>query len=318
MTDAQIKDKIHTIMQKLHDPKMGIKGYQNDLIAQNLSRDEYISALYAKGAEMVKKYGLEHASPDEQKFRVTGKDIIENRFYASCGNAAKAFAYWAKKEGLGVLFLISTDTEHLIDGMEGHTLPMVKFSDGWHAIEPQLPPTEEYILKDEIKIGGMINHILPGIQGKGRPYKILHVMTPDFYEEHLSSHKVAMEYFVERDEHTQSIIDKMQSGLNQMTGVRKKSPAQLIYEFSQVVPDKKLPIDVVEVGGGNTQYIFIRVRLKGQDYAAHLDREDLRVSRLDRILKNDNMVITKEMSLSDFQTDYQLTMLEKTKSGVEK
>lgn len=194
-TDEQIITTIREILEKLHDPHTGFNGFRNELKEQHLKKDEHDKRILQKEIEIASQYGLEKADFDEQKFRISGKDVMENHLYVSCGQAAKAFCYvnsqLPKGKQLDLMILLSTDIENLVDGKAGHTLPCVKLSDGkYHAIEPQIAPTKEkpgfQFVSDDVKVGGEIWHLSKEIKEKGRPYKITKIVTPEYQANELS------------------------------------------------------------------------------------------------------------------------------------
>lgn len=312
MTDAQILQTIRDIMDKLHDPKTGFNGFRNDLKAKKLKKEEYYAALYAKGAEMTAKYGLENASPDVQKFRVTGKDIVENRFYASCGNAAKAFCYHNSQlppeKRLDVQILLSTDPEHLIDGMAGHTLPVVKFPDGTlRVIEPQINPEKgEYIINDDIKVGGTINHILPKIAEQGRPYQITHIVSPEYLENELSDFSVFLEHSVVRKGKTAMIAGKLKLMVQQLNLPQYDRTLRRIYEFCNNLRDSAIPIAVFNYreNGKSMDYLYLMVRLEGNWYGIDGDKNYLQLHKIADVSKKPNS------NENDFHLERQMSVAE--------
>lgn len=143
MTDTQIIKTIHEILTRLHDPKTGFNGYRHELRAQKLTDNEFMAASRNKISEMAAKHGMAERSADEQRFCLTGRDIIENRHYRSCGHAAKAFCYLNSQlptdRRLDIKILLSTNIDNLMDGMRGHTVPCIQMQDGkYHAFDPQI------------------------------------------------------------------------------------------------------------------------------------------------------------------------------------
>ena len=194
-SDEQIIATVRKILDILHDPKTGFNGFRRDLSELKLEKNEYEAQIDAKLDEIAKKHGMKTTAKNIKKFIISGKDVMENRFYTSCGHAAKAFCYvnsqLSKEEQLDLMVLLSTDPEHLVDGMAGHTLPCVQLSDGkWHAIEPQIKPGKKYpgfdFVCDNVVPGADIWHILDGIKEKGRPYKIIKMVTPEYQANELS------------------------------------------------------------------------------------------------------------------------------------
>lgn len=316
MTDEQILQTIREIMDKLHDPKDGFNGFRNDLKAQKLSQDEYKAALYAKGAEMTEKYGLANADPDEQKFRVSGEDIVKNRFYASCGNAAKAFCYHNSQlppeRRLDIKILLSTDPEHLIDGMVGHTLPCVKMSDGkYHAVEPQINPNKgEYIIKGDIEVGKNINHILPSIAEKGRPYYITRIVSPEYHEKELSDFSVFLDQSVVRKGKTGMIAGKLKLMMQQLNLGQYERNSRRIYEFCNNLRDSKIPVAVFNYreDGKKTDILYLAVQLDGNWYGINTSHSYLKLHKTEDLNKgpygNDKIHLEQQMSPAEYMQYY--------------
>lgn len=141
----------------------------------------------------IKKYTQIHKLDDydKLKFALSGKNVMKYHFYASCGNAADAFAYVnsvlppeQQIPSDRLLFLSSTQWNYLHDGMRGHTIPCIKMQDGnWYAVDPQKQPTKSGVefITSELKPGNKIYHILKNHTGV--PYMITKVTSPDNYYE---------------------------------------------------------------------------------------------------------------------------------------
>jgi len=141
----------------------------------------------------IKKYIQTHKldNYDTLKFALSGKNVMKYHFYASCGNAADAFAYinsvLPSEQQIPLdrlLFLNSTQWNYLHDGMRGHTIPCIKMQDGnWYAVDPQKQPTKSGIefITYELKPGNKIYHILKNHTGV--PYMITKIISPDDYYE---------------------------------------------------------------------------------------------------------------------------------------
>ena len=141
----------------------------------------------------IKKYTQTHTLDDYDslKFALSGKCVMKYHFYASCGNAASAFAYvnstlppTEQIPSDRILFLSSTQWNFLHDGMHGHTIPCIKMDDGnWYAVDPQKQPNKSGIefITSEIKPGNKIYHILNS--NSGTPHMITKLTTAqDYYE----------------------------------------------------------------------------------------------------------------------------------------
>ena len=156
-------------------------------------RDDFENSILSEirtALQDVKAYNAKHNldNLDKMKFALDGETIHKYRFYASCGNAASAFAYENSTMDNGIpesdiMFLNSTRWDHLIDGMSGHTVPYIKLSDGkCYVFDPQINPrnnSELGFIVSDIKIGDTIYHLLPGMRGV--PYMVTYVQTPDEY-----------------------------------------------------------------------------------------------------------------------------------------
>lgn len=140
-----------------------------------------------------KTYKQTHSLDDYDllKFALSGKSVMKYHFYASCGNAASAFAYvnstlppTEQIPSDRIMFLSSTQWNFLHDGMSGHTIPCIKMDDGnWYAVDPQKQPNKSGIefITSEIKPGNKIYHILGS--HTGIPYMITELTSPDDYYE---------------------------------------------------------------------------------------------------------------------------------------
>ncbi len=314
-------------MLKLHDPETGFKGFRNDLIASGLAKDsdEYNTAVQAKMDEMAKRYKVAKDAPDHVKyFNFTGAEIVTNRFFMSCGNAAKAFCYLNSQlppeKRLDIQILISTDPEHLLTGMSGHTLPCVFFGGRYHAIDPQMLPTEKYILDDEIKVGNDINHILPAIAKKKRPYKILHLMTPEFYEKNLSDFNVALQYFIDCPEDAKFLLGQIRTIYKKIPNRDSKSNTRLIYDFCRNIPSVKMPVDVIRVrDDDNIERFCLRVRVPGMSpYVVHLNTgtSDIVIEAEESFIsKGTARRIIEEMKPSYYTTWYEAQIIQSQSRG---
>ena len=227
MTDEQKIAAVKNIVTRLHDPQTGFNGlrhsvmsrlspsekeqlknikqanlYINNIILEKINqfevseqynKDDFENAVLSEIRTVlqdVKAYSAKHKldNLDNMKFALDGKTINKYRFYASCGNAAIAFAYENSTMDNGIpesdiMFLNSTRWDHLIDGLSGHTVPYIKLSDGkCYVFDPQINPrnnSELGFIVSDIKIGDTIYHLLPGMRGV--PYMVTYVQTPDEY-----------------------------------------------------------------------------------------------------------------------------------------
>jgi hypothetical protein len=277
-TDEQIIATIRKILDVLHDPDKGFNAFRKELRSKKLSEKEYEDAIIDKQYEIAAKYGLtKENNESEVKFRLSGKDVMDNHLYVSCGQAAKAFCYvnsqLPKEEQLDLKVLFSTDIEHLIDAMEGHTLPCVQLSDGkWHAIEPQIQPDKtkqpgfEFVC-DDVKVGGEIWHQLESIKKKGRPYQITKIVTP---EEQLAIYSDFSKFLAASMVHKgkiaficselRIILKNLNSGQNKDKGVKK------IYEICKALNGKQPSIKVLHFINGEKQSDRIAIEYDGAYY----------------------------------------------------
>ncbi len=278
MTDKQIIATVRKILDVLHDPDTGFNAFRKELRNKKLSETEYKQAITDKQYEIASKYGLTRENNEsEVKFSLSGKDVMDNHLYVSCGQAAKAFCYvnsqLPKEEQLDLKVLFSTDIEHLIDAMEGHTLPCVKLSDGkLHAIEPQIQPDKnkhpgfEFVC-DDVKVGGEIWHQLSSIKEKGRPYQITKIVTP---EEHLAVYSDFSKFLeasmVHKDKiafvcsSLRMILHNLNSEQNKNKGIRQ------IYEICKALNGKQTSIKVLHFINGEKQSDRIAIEYDGAYY----------------------------------------------------
>lgn len=99
--------------------------------------------------------------------------FMKYRFFASCANAAAAFAdVNTKIPPEDIMFLNSTRWDHWNDGMMGHVVPCVRLFDGsWMMVEPQANPRKnspfiQLIRKKDFQPGKPIEHLLSGMRGQ--------------------------------------------------------------------------------------------------------------------------------------------------------
>lgn len=326
MTDEQIKQRITQILQILHDPKIGFKGLFNDVIEEHLAelrkkidrnkeperyvaeRDKLIAELRTawepeknkKVAEMAIALNpaMADATYTEQKFALTGESIMKNRLYVSCGNAAKAFCYvdqhlsdyipGAQNGLLDTQIMFSTDPERLIDGMQGHTLPLVKFPNGqYYAIEPQIKPSKNRptfaLIPYPIQQGIQVEHVLNGIARYERKHKVMKIVSPEYLETDLLKFENFLRITVERSPETTKICNKIESILKQLKlkQYKKDGSDRMTYEFLKNCPDATLPLDVLEYRGDKGTTAYLRVMLDGNWYSIKLDSDYLNIQHYD-------------------------------------
>ncbi len=240
-----------------------------------------------------------------------------NCHYWTCGHAAKAFCYENSKrkpaEQLEVQILISTHPDNVLDGMSCHTLPMVRFSDGWHAIEPT-KGSAECVIKDNLVIGGQIRHIKRGME-ELPPYKVMDFLPYKFYEDDVNDFSIAVKYFTERPQHVNFLLGQIQAIYSKTKFSPRKRPAQVLYEFCTNMANEKLPISVVRAHDDDDKdYLHLCMEIDGQTYVVHLDEPRIRIHRLDAVMaRGNNKQITYTMSPDEYKDFYENQIL-KTKS----
>ncbi len=286
MTDEQRIESIKAILKQLHDPKTGFDAKREELRKQYKDYDKYRAAMEKFGRKIAETHGVkgDDVTESDIKFSFTGKDVVENRFAISCGNRAKAFCYMHDKlvkEGkikpLDLQIMMSTSTEHLIDGMVGHTLPCVKMGDGkWYAIESNvnivknLPDHPKYpgvpFVVDDIEVGKEIHHILNGIEET--PYKVMNMMRWKEYEKKMSKFPNFLKASVERGYKATMITAKIELVLKNMKST--ESAILNIYNFCKEMGNSRFPIKVVESsvkGDEKRKDYFVMVKLDGNWYS---------------------------------------------------
>jgi len=314
--NKEILDTIESILQTLHHPETGFNGFRNEVMSrkqveldalkgQKLSKEEraakvaelddkYMEMGYTKVAEMATALNpdMKDASFDEQKFSLTGKSIMENRLYVSCGNAAKAFCYvnslLPKEKQLDIQIMLGTDINNLIDGKSGHTLPLVKFPNGqYYAIEPQIKPSKNRptfaLIPYPIQQGIQVEHVLNGIARHERKHKVMKIVSPEYLETDLLKFENFLRITVERSPETTKICNKIESILKQLKlkQYKKDGSDRMTYEFLKNCPDATLPLDVLEYQGDKGTTAYLRVMLDGNWYSIKLDSDYLNIQHYD-------------------------------------
>ena len=327
MQDSQIIETIKFILNKMNDPETGYRSFGNKLHEKGLSGEKYDQAIKDKISEMADKYGMKNALFDEQIFRLTGKDIVENGVSRSCGHAAKAFCYinsqLPKDRRLDVAIMISVRSDHLIDAMECHTLPCVKMSDGkYHALDPQVKMTKSNpnvpFISGEIKKGNIIHHILPAIVAEGNfPYKITKVLSWEEYEAKLSDFSKFLDVASERKGKVKLICGTIKSVLLQRNFSKYENEFQQVYEFCNEIKTKKLPIKVFVYkgtkGNSNKRIVFANLELEGKWYKISLNRNYLFLHLQEDInnfeSRSQKFVLEQQLSPSEYMKEYEKYMM---------
>mgnify|MGYP003288703893 CR=1 FL=1 len=361
MTDEQIKQRVAQILNILHDPKIGFNGLFNDVkeeylaelrkkIDRNKEPERYVAerdkllaelrpALEPEKQKKVKEMAIAldpemaHKGYTEHKFALTGESIMKNRLYVSCGNAAKAFYYvdqhlsdyipGAQNGLLDTQIMFSTDPEHLIDGMSGHTLPCIKMSDGkYHALDPQIPVDKKNpqlpLIQDEIVVGGQINHILPSIAEKGRPYKIMKIVSP----QELESTYLSFENFIrDTTEHkgkTAELCNRLVVLLNKLNLGQYRGNAEMAYHLAKETQNSELPLDIVVYQRKTGELtVFPRIELEGKWYDFRMDASWLKLDRHDTDPKSEfslqapDLTFQQKLSLMEYITAYEQLVAER-------
>lgn len=321
MTDDQIIATVRKILDVLHDPDVGFNAFRKELRKQNLTKDEYEQCIVDKEYELAAKYGItKQASRDEVKFRITGQDVMESHLYVSCGQAAKAFCYVHDKlvkngeikHPLNLRVLLSTDVEHLIDGMAGHTLPCVKMSDGkWHAIEPQIQPKKgEYpgfqFVCDDVKVGGDIWHLLESIKKQNRPYRIMKIVTWKYQETQLCDFARFLKESTIRKGKIGWICARMNLVLKMSNQKQYEHTSTQIYELCKKL-DKNMPAHIFDFQKDGIHSYGIGFNFDGvwyevdpyRNYLFMFKRPDLRV------FDDKGYKLVKTMSPAEYITTYE-------------
>lgn len=327
MTDAKIIETIKLILNKMNDPKTGCRSFGNKLRDSGVSGKQYDQAIKNKISEMADKYGMKDSLFDEQIFRLSGKDIVENGLSRSCGHAAKAFCYinsqLPKDERLDVAIMISVRSDHLIDAMYAHTLPCVKMSDGkYQAIDPQVTMTKSNpsvpFISGEIKEGNIIHHILPAIIEEGnQPYKITKILSWEEYETKLSDFSKFLDVASERKGKTKLVCGTIKTVLLHKNFSKYENEFQQVYEFCNEIKNKKLPIKVFVYkgikGNSNKRIVFANVELEGKWYKIGLNRNYFFLHLQDDInnfeSRSQEFVLERQLSPSEYMKEYEEYMM---------
>lgn len=337
MTDAQIIETIKLILNKMNDPETGCGSFGNKLRDKGLKGKDYNLAINNKIAEMADKYGMKDAQFDEQIFRLSGKDVVENGLSRSCGHLAKAFCYinsqLPKDKQLDVAIMISVRSDHLIDAMEGHTLPCVKMSDGkYHALDPQVKMTKANpnvpFVSGEIKEGNIIHHILPAIVEEGNfPYKITKVLSWEEYETKLSDFSKFLDIASERKGKTKLVCGGIKTILLQKNFSKYENEFLQMYEFCKEIKNNKLPIKVFVYkdpkGNPNKRIVFTNVELDGKRYKIGLNRNYLFLHLQEDINNFESVsgkyVLEQQLSPVEYMKEYERYMMKvKNKENINK
>lgn len=277
---------------------------------------------------------MAHKGYTEHTFALTGESIMKNRLYVSCGGAAKAFYYvdqhlsdyipGAQNGLLDTQIMFSNDPEHLIDGKSGHTLPCIKMSDGkYHALDPQIPVDKKNpqlpLIQDEIVVGGQINHILPSIAEKGRPYKIMKIVSP----QELESTYLSFENFIrDTTEHkgkTAELCNRLVVLLNKLNLGQYRSNTEMAYHLAKETQNSDLPLDIVVYKRQTGELtVFPRIQLDGNWYDFRMDSNWLSMNRHDTDLKSEfsiqapELTFLQKMGLAEYITAYEQLVTERT------
>ena len=337
LSDEQIIQTIYEISCKLHEYKTGFWGLVDDYLDEKypeykkaeksekiklrsklLKQDKEILILRDKKlAEIAAKYGLENTNTNEQKFRLQGKDLIDNRVYFSCGNAAKAFCEINRRLGnpLDIKIMLSTRKDHLIDGMIGHTLPCIKMNDGkYHAVDPQIAPGSrennkygfEFIKEDIVK-GGIVHHLLKSTNLIGYDFIITDIVS---VEEHEDPKKLSnFHNFIKRstiiDKKTQFILSSLSMVKIDYSDSNKYQES--LYNVCKTAFNNKLPVKICVLKQGQK---FPVIDVKGELFEI---RQNQKLRKL-----NETDVIDKLLSASDYIKQYKQNIIISKKNNNEK
>ena len=174
MTDAEIKQSLQQILNRLHDSKSGIFQHNSNF----------------KNGTIKLKHALSRGiQTKDVPFNVSGNDILEQKLgdIISCTGMTKAFLAAGKDSGLDMRAVITVNKDALDKGItnDDHVVPAVKMSDGnYHIIEPRARYIDgadsAKLFSTPIEIGKDVFHILPSM--KGQPYEVVAIITPDELE----------------------------------------------------------------------------------------------------------------------------------------
>ncbi len=281
MTDEEIKATIEKILLKLQDPKTGWNSRREEL-RRKYKGNEYARAkqelLFKVAKERAETRGVSFDDMDDNDitFSLTGEDVVEKYFINSCNQVAKGFCYMHDKmvkageiKPLDLQIMMSTDMDYLVSAQFGHALPCVKMSDGkYHAFDPQIQLSKGHpdvqFINSEIKVGNTIYHLLEQI--KGKPYKIMAIMSWKEYENNISNFANFLKVATEKDKKTSMNISSIQNvlkGLNLQNGIRAN-----IYNFCHEMQNTKSRIRIVmaDKKGSKNPFFTITIRINGDLY----------------------------------------------------
>lgn len=129
-----------------------------------------------------------HVPIKDVPFALSGQEIVEQRLsdIVACTGRTKAFLYLAKNHGLDLKAVLTTNINHLSDGLNNHTVPAIKLSDGkYHIFEPMCRSVDgqdfKRMLKQPVVIGQNVFHVLNHI--KNDPYKVMDIISIDNLEQ---------------------------------------------------------------------------------------------------------------------------------------
>ena len=128
-----------------------------------------------------------HVPIKDVPFTLSGQEIVEQRLndIVACTGRTKAFLYLAKNSGLDLKAVLTTNVNHLDDGLNNHTVPAIKLSDGkYHIFEPMCRSVKgDFIrmLRQPVVIGQNVFHVLNHI--KNDSYKVMDIISADDLEQ---------------------------------------------------------------------------------------------------------------------------------------
>ena len=124
------------------------------------------------------------AQKKDGKFSLSGEQIVNGHFasYVGCVGLTKAFLYAARDSGLELRAVITTRTDDLEKGNNGHVVPAVKMHDGkFHMFDPRPNPKRDgfQFLTQTAEVGKTCTHDALKLDGE---YKIMEILMPDELE----------------------------------------------------------------------------------------------------------------------------------------
>ena len=169
MTDKEILESLQKVLDEFHKTFRG---------------DNKFKLTVNKTKTAIQK----HVPIKDVSFTLSGQEIVEQRLsdIVACTGRTKAFLYLAKNSGLDLKAVLTTNVNHLGDGLNNHTVPAIKLSDGkYHIFEPMCRSVDgqdfKRMLKQPVIIGQNVFHVLNHI--KNDSYKVMDIISADNLEQ---------------------------------------------------------------------------------------------------------------------------------------